>query len=330
MSHVHPRLSLLVLFSSILFHIGFCTATTGLYDTQKICQFPNGTVLENLAVRRDGSILTTVVSAAELYLVQPTAKHQDPQLIYRFKGSNAVTGIVETSPDVFFVTVTSLTSSRGAIPNSSQLWRIAFRRVSDKPSVTKVADLPRISLPNGLTALAGSKRLVSADSFQGIVFIIDTTTGQTIAAFFDPLFDRTPPGIFGVNGVKVFNDTLYFTNSVQNIFGKILVDPVLGIPLSFASVIARAPPGGIYDDFALSPSGNLAYVATKTGNVIERVNLRTGAQKVVAGEANSTEIDKPSSAAFGRKCNDKVDPGVFYVTMGGGQLVKVHIPNGDH
>ena len=328
MSKLYSRLSLFVLLASIFCHIGFCTAAaTGLYDTQEIYQFPDGTVLENLAVRSDGSVLTTVVSAAEIYLLQPTAKDPNPQLIYRFKGSNAVTGIVETSPDVFYVTVTSVTPDLGAIPNSSQLWRIAFpRRKSDKPSVTKVADLPRISVPNGLTTLPGGKKLLSADSVQGIVFVIDTATGKTIAAFFDPLFDPTTPGSFGVNGVRVFHGTLYFTNGAQNIFGKIPIDSVTGIPLGFASIIARALPGGVYDDFAISPSGDVAYVTTEKGDVIERIDLRTGAQKIVAGEANSTELDGPVSAAFGRKSNGKVDHGVLFVVTSGGQLVRVHIP----
>ena len=120
------------------------------------------------------------------------------------------------------------------------------------------------------------------------------------------------------------HDTLYFINEAQNVFGKIPIDPVTGIPLGFAFIIARALARSVFDDFALTSAGDVAYVATEIGDVIDRINLRTGAQKIVAGEANSTEIDGPTSVAFGRKSNGKVDPGVLFVTTSGGQLVKVH------
>ena len=334
----HP--STLFLLAFFLFHLSLCT---NLYPTEEIYQFPDPTVVENLAVRPDGSILTTIASAPEIYLFQPKADRPDPQLIYRFDGSNAVTGIVETSPDVFYVTVTTVNVDDGVfspVANSSQLWRISFpRRQRDKPRVQKIADLPEVQIPNGLTALASGKRLLSADAFQGLVYIIDTATGDVIAPLSDPLFDPSPDGAFGVNGVEVKGSTLYFTNGFQNVFGKIPIDPVTGIAKHPASVIARAlPPAKGYDDFAISPHGDAAYVANPGGNFIEKIDLKTGKQVIVAGKVNSTEISGPTSAAFGRKGNGKVKERVLYVTTSGdpgfpvdgktpgGQLVAVKLP----
>lgn len=327
MSSKSSPFSFLFLLVLIFFRINICTATNGLFQTQLIYQFPTPTVVENLAIRPDGSILTTIASRAEIYLIQPLTTPPDPQLIYRFNGSNAVAGIVETSPDIFYVTVTSVTETLAPIPNSSQLWRITFPfRDRDIPVVSKVADLSRISVPNGLTSLPGGDRLLSADSFQGIVFIINTSTGNVIAALFDPLFNPTDPGSFGVNGLEVFDDILYFTNGAQKVFGKIPIDPLTGISLSFASTIANTlSPTGAYDDFAVIPHGKVAFVATGEGNAIERINLKTGRQDIVAGGINSTVLEGPTSAAFGRKKNGTLDPGTLFVTTFGGQLVQFQV-----
>lgn len=126
MSSTSSRLLNFFLFALAVFHVRFCSA---LYPVQQIYQFPNNTVVQNLAVRPDGSILTTlVVPTADLYLIQPNAKKPDPQLIYRFNGS-ALSGITQTSPDVFYVTVATVTSTNNVyrpVPNGSQLYRVAY------------------------------------------------------------------------------------------------------------------------------------------------------------------------------------------------------------
>ncbi|KAL8748460.1 MAG: hypothetical protein Q9184_007289, partial [Pyrenodesmia sp. 2 TL-2023] len=106
MLSISSRLLNVFLFALVLFHVRLSSA---LYPVQQIYQFPNNTVVQNLAVRPDGSILTTlVVPTPDLYLIQPNAKKPDPQLLYRFNGS-ALSGITQTSPDVYYVTVATVT-----------------------------------------------------------------------------------------------------------------------------------------------------------------------------------------------------------------------------
>lgn len=244
--------------------------TTGdRYKTELIYQFPTSTVIENLAVRPDGSILSTIANRAEVYLIQPSTKNPNPKLIYQFPGSNAATGIVETSADVFYVTVTNVTANLSPVPNTSKLYKLAFPgQDSHKPAVSKVADLPRVLVPNGLTALASGKRLLSADSPDGSVAILDTATGATLAAFYDPLFNPVGNGTFGVNGVEIKDSTLFFTNSAQKLFAKIPIDPLTGFPTgATATKIANTlSPAGTYDDFAINPNGDAAFVATSVAN----------------------------------------------------------------
>lgn len=311
------------------FRIDLCAAFNP--QTQQIFEeiptsFTNSTVIENLAVRPDGSILTTIASRPEIYLFQFLAGTSPPQLIHRFKDSDGVTGIVETSPDVFYVTVASVSDAQTPVAGSAQLWRISFAfRGSNVPIVSKVADLRRIFVPNGLATLPGGKRLLSADSVQGIVFVIDAATGNIIAGLFDPLFNPTDAGSFGVNGLKVSNGILYFTNGIRKVFGKILIDPVTGISLGPASTIAKTlSAAGNYDDFAVSPDGKVAFVATGLGNSIERIDLKTGTQTIFAGGGKSTWLKGPTSVAFGRKKNGAPDPGALFVTTATGQLVKIY------
>ncbi|KAL8907237.1 MAG: hypothetical protein Q9207_001538 [Kuettlingeria erythrocarpa] len=337
MSSTSSRSLNLFLFAFVLFHARLCSA---LYPVQQIYQWPNNTVAQNLAVRPDGSILTTqVVPTPELFLIQPNAQKPNPQLLYRFNAS-AVTGITETSPDVFHVTVATVTSTNNIyrpVANGSQLWRVTFpRRNSNKPQLKKIATLPEVRIPNGLTSTAAGNRLISADTNAGLIFTIETATGAVVAALSDPLFVPNQRVPFGVNGVRITGSTLYFTNGAQNVFGKIAIDPVTGIAQnSTASVVSRAlPPSRGYDDFALSPSGNVAFVANPGGGFIERVDLRTGQQEIVAGQINSTEIAQPTSAAFGRRGNKRV---LFVTTEGGfsqpingkvvgGQLLAIKVP----
>ncbi|KAL8916278.1 MAG: hypothetical protein Q9208_008607 [Pyrenodesmia sp. 3 TL-2023] len=337
MSPISSRFLNLFIFALVLFHAQLCSA---LYPVQQIYQWPNNTVAQNLAVRPDGSILTTlVVPTPDLYLIQPNAKKPNAQLLYRFNAS-ALTGITQTSPDVFYVTVATVTSTNNIylpVANGSALYRVAFtRRNRDKPQIRKIATLPQVRIPNGLTSTVAGNRLISADTNAGLIFTIEAATGAIVAVLSDPLFKPNQRVPFGVNGVRINGDTLYFTNGAQNVFGKIPIDPVTGIAKnSTASVVSRAlPPSRGYDDFAISPSGNVAFVANPGGGFIERVDLRTGQQEIVAGRINSTEIAQPTSAAFGRKGNKTI---LFVTTEGGfsqpiqgkvvgGQLLAIEVP----
>ncbi|KAL9614944.1 MAG: hypothetical protein Q9167_000586 [Letrouitia subvulpina] len=324
------QLSVLVpFFISFLFRL--CAA---LYPTQLIYEFPNGTFVENLAVRPDGSILTTLTTSPDLYLIQPSSANPNPQLIHRFVGSTSALGIIEVSPDTFQVGVTNASGLGQAAPGTSKLYQVTFpRRYSNKAKVSLTANIPNITAPNGLLALNKNKILV-ADSAEGLIFAVDLNTGKSNVAITDPLFATTQRLPVGVNGIKLQGNTLYFTTSAQNLLGKVNINLKTGTALSSATKIVNGlPPAVGYDDFALRDGA--AYVANAAGNFIERVDLKRRQQTVLAGQINSTDIAEPTSAAFGR--NGKED--VLFVTTGGGlsppvngneivggQLVAVKLP----
>ncbi|KAL8791817.1 MAG: hypothetical protein Q9195_005553 [Heterodermia aff. obscurata] len=295
----------------------FCAA---LYPTNQIYQFPNGTFVENLAIRPDGSILLSFITAPELYLLQPSSTKPNPRLLHRFDNATSTLGITEISHDTFIIAVTTIVGAAQGVPGSSSLWRISFPTPKSPPRITLAARIPNVVTPNGLVTLNKHKILL-ADSAKGLVFAVDVDTGISNVAITDPLFANNGRPI-SVNGLKIRGHTLYFTNTAQNLLGRVDIDLETGAALGPASTVVDAlPPGKGYGDLALS-GGGIAYVTNAAGNFVERVDVRSRRQVIIAGQINSTEIAEPTAAALGRRGEEDV----LFVTTGGGLLIPV---NGD-
>ncbi|KAL8685292.1 MAG: hypothetical protein Q9218_007857, partial [Villophora microphyllina] len=254
---------------------------TALYPTKLIYEFPNGTWLENIAVRPTGFILTTVLTTPDLYLIQPNARSPSPQLIHHFSSHESLLGITETSPDTFHIVAANFsTATRSAVPGSSAIYRIRFLSPDSATAIVALTTNlpPDIGLPNGLTTLNAHTILV-ADSTKGTILAIDTQTGVSKIISTDPLLRPPTLGGLGVNGLKIANgNQLFFTNTGQNFLGRLIIDPLTAIPQSAATVIARQPQGpGIpatvqYDDFAIDATGETVFLTTAGGNSITRVD----------------------------------------------------------
>ena len=79
--------------------------------------FPNGTWVENAAVRANGQLLVTLGSSPEVYQVDPFSA-QPPKLIQIIPGVTGLLGIAEVETDVFAVvagnlSVTTIISTTG-------------------------------------------------------------------------------------------------------------------------------------------------------------------------------------------------------------------------
>ena len=302
------------------------SSSAPLDPTRLIYEFPNSTWVENLAVRSSGSILTTILSAPELYLINPFAPKPKAILVHNFPSGTGLLGITETTPDTFFVVVSNLTLSTIKVaPGSNTIFRVSFasQNATAAASVTHIATLPTAKLLNGLTTL-NHRTILAADSGSGQVWSIDTDTGTAKVVIADPLMAPTSstgiPSV-GVNGIHLRgNNTLYFTNSAQALFAKIPINTD-GTPQGPAVLLTRADTGFAYDDFALSPPTGDAFLTTSSENSIAEAPANGGAQTIVAGNLNSTEIAQPTSAAFGRTRWDK---GVLYVGTTGGLSAPVN------
>ena len=303
------------IFSSLL-----CTTiihfSHALDPTRLIYQFPNDTWLENIIVRPSGSLLLTLITTPDLYLIDPLTVDPKPQLIHRFSSSLWLTGITEINPDTYYLIGANATwENLSPTPGSNRIYRVHFRGNSSIPEVdVDVAAVVKDAVfLNGLIKL-NPTTLLASDSTLGAVWAIDITTGASRIVIRDPLMVPTPaiPKL-GINGIRLFtNHTLYFTNSAQGILAKIRIY-ANGTAVGPAEKIASAPTGLVYDDFALNQYGD-AFVTTQKGDSVVEVS-RNGSTRIIAGVVNTTEIAEPTSAQFGRT---REDSDVLYVITVGG------------
>jgi hypothetical protein len=74
-----------------------------LLPTRTIYQYPSPTWIENVAVRSNGQLLLSFVTTPELHLLDPSTSPPTSTLVHRFSEVLALTGIIEVSPDKFYI-----------------------------------------------------------------------------------------------------------------------------------------------------------------------------------------------------------------------------------
>ncbi|MCJ1326620.1 hypothetical protein MMC10_003285 [Thelotrema lepadinum] len=274
-----------------------------------IWDFPNGTWVENLAIRSNGQILTTLLTTPQVYQVDPDKK-APAALVHSFTGFRGCLGIVELKQDIFYVVVGNATyKTFPDTPGSWTVWRLDMTKfVTNKTqaTATEVAAFPQSSIFNGITSISpSSSTLLIADSGAGIVWSLDTITGAKAKVAMDPLMAPTgTPGV-GVNGIKVRQQTLYFTNSQQSLFGSA---PISAIGKQRAAATALATGIATPDDFQFDSSSN-AFLA---GN--DQVRFHAAAGGPVTTVSSAALLVGSTAVQFGRRWSDQNS---LYVTTHG-------------
>ena len=281
------------------------------------------TWVENIAVRPNGDLLVTILfPAAQLYLVQrPYSDQPSVSLVHDFRDQvQGLLGIAETRPDTFLVAGSRTNPT--AQPNASAVFEVtlngaphngtATTATTTSTSARLVANITEASVLNGATALRGCGRghdiLLVADSVLGQVFRVDATTGHYDVAIKVPEMQGTPTGI---NGLKVHEGHLYFSNSVTLSIYRLKITPD-GSAAEGAAVETVATVAGevFLDDFAIGADGTL-WAASNRGNTTYAIG--PGGKKVVPvlGGADSDVVRGDTAAAFGRTEQDRH---VLYIT----------------
>ena len=288
-----------------------------------IHQFPLGIWLENLAIRRNGKILTTAVTSPELLQVDDRGDIP-PTVVHRFAGKSSCFGITELGDDIFYViagnfTLTTFTSFAG----SYAVYEVNLRNYNGTLAapVTKIAQIPGAQLVNGITVLSHKRKtLLVGDSSLGVVYRIEIQTGTVTKVLDQPLFKGNSEKIStGVNGLVVRNGYLFFANTNQNLLAKIAINQD-GTPQSgaVAKIVNKDVQGP--DDFSLAPfGGKFAIIAQNSPNKLGLV--KNGVYTEVAGlnAAKGSVLLGPTAVEFARgggrkgRHNKKV-----YITTTGG------------
>jgi hypothetical protein len=276
--------------------------------------------VENIAVRRNGDLLVTLIDRPELYLIDP--QHGSARRIGDFEEAAALSllGITEMAPDVFAVVAGNFSISSGmSVPKSYSVWQVDFNRGERCDKISEIEDIPEASFLNGMTTLKRRKdSVLISDSSKGVVWRLDAET----ADYEIVLEDETMKPVLGtslnlgINGIRILGDYLHYINALKGLFCRVKIDLFTGKALGPYEVLATNITG---DDFAFSKKG-IAYITENGGNSVLKFDSG-GKTSLVAGGVNSTLIPGATSAAFGRR---KQDQNALYVTTAGGQAAPVN------
>lgn len=280
--------------------------------SRTIYTFPNTTYydIENVAVRSNGNILLNLLTEPSVYTLDPSSASPNATLVHTFPNATKLDGITEYRPDVFaFVVGDAINTTT----STYTIWSLDFN--SSPPTPCKIAEVPTAKGLNGMTTLTGtySDTLLIADAKLGAVFSLDVTTGKSHVALEDSHFLPTTSIAFGLNGIHVYDQTLYFSTSANYTFGSVPISANGTFLKSELKVIAtqiNSTSNVDFDDFAVQSGGKYAWLCDHSEDLV-KVDLATGEQVVVV-----TGLTQPTAAAFGRG-NGGVETNVLYVvTMG--------------
>jgi hypothetical protein len=153
-------------------------------------------------------------------------------------------------------------------------------------------------------AYLGNSKYLIADAINGKIYQFDMKTNQLTTwldnAILQPDQDR--PGLPGVNGIQLYKGALYFTNSAQQLLGKInLQDRKAGaIEIIESSIQA--------DDFVIDGDGTW-FITTHHHEIIKLTSDKEKSVVLNHGIVGNTAIQMSRKEA-----------GIFYITNDGGLL----------
>lgn len=167
-----------------------------------------------------------------------------------------------------------------------------------------------------MVALPSQHKLLVPDSYKGVVWGVDLKEKSVEVAIDLPEMhaDATNGKTkVGVNGVKLFERDLYFTNSNLASLFRAKFNPHKGC-VEEGGVVEKVASDEVFmDDFAVGKDG-VVWVTTNAGGLVKAVGS-DGGVATVAGKKGSLEVAGPTACAFGRGNDDKE---VLYVVTTGG------------
>jgi hypothetical protein len=269
-------------------------------DVHEIYRFPNGTWLENIAVRPNGNLLVADSTTAGLWEIASSTPSTSTsiRLVHHFDEAEDVGGITELSPDTY------------AVISSNSVWKIDLNSHDDPPKAVQIAKIPAGFL-NGIGQLDDGRAVAISDSQLGLVWYLNIQTGDYHVLHRHETMDANSDlgMLIGINGLKVMHDHMYYTNSPKRIFCRVRIDTRTGQALGPYEIISH---NTLADDFAVD-SQRVGYLASLSNNEITRV-YPNGTHEIVAGSKYSTDLMTATAAAFGRT---ESDSHILYVTTGG-------------
>ena len=247
------------------------------------------------------------MTTPDLYLIDPSSPQ--PVLIHSFTDHLGLLGIAELRHDNFYVIAGNY--SQPTNTNTPGAWDVYNVNMDVHPPAVKLsAHFPNAILLNGMAVLNASEGLLLliGDAGAGVVYSLSADTGAIKVVIDDPTMKPPSGDPVGIDGVQIFDNTLYYTNPYQQSLFKIPLRAD-GTAASSAELVAT---GWEVDDFAFDNVGN-GYMAITFSNEIGQVQNPGANMSIVAG--SPSQLVGPTACKFGRMPQDK---DMLYVTTTGG------------
>ena len=179
----------------------------------------NGGGFENLALRSNDNILATIAFPEPLLFYIDPLSIRPGVVLHNFTSSINTGGIAELARDMFYVSGEATANGSSSIVYSVDMrpFRILPNgTILTPPSIEEITGVP--GALNGMTRIHRSDNFVlSSDSLLGGVWKINVETGKSEVIIKDPSMagppNKTEFAAFGINGLRVQNETLFYCNS---------------------------------------------------------------------------------------------------------------------
>jgi hypothetical protein len=290
-----------------------------------VYQFPNNTWVENVAVRSNGDLLVTaLIPDAVLYHISdPSGCSPTVTQIHNFASVDGLLGISETKPDVFVVVGGNFSSVGVQVNGTFSAWEVDLSQDGHKhdskvsASVRLITAIKPADFLNGLVTLPHNPTTVLiSDSTLGLVWRLDTVTGHFSKAIDVPEMKIAPNSALeiGINGIRIADDSLYWTNSFQRTIYRAKIDRNGSLkPGATIEKVVEIKEAVFLDDFAIGADGTI-WACENVANRLFAVRP-DGSYKTVGGAVNQATVAGDTAATFGREKSDRKT--LYVVTSGG-------------
>ena len=248
----------------------------------------------------------TLITSPDLYLVDPSKPN--PVLVHSFSNHLSLLGIAELEHDKFYVIAANYSQpDNHNTPGACNVYQVDMCK--SPPAVTLVAHFPDAVFLNGMAVLSKRDRtLLVGDAGAGVIYRLNTKTGETAIVMDDPLMKPPTGAPVGLDGVQIRDKHLYYSNAP---IGLLVRTPLHGNGTAAgpAEVILRDVK---VDDFTFDEKGRI-YLAVFYKNMIARLTI--GEKNCTAMAGPSTMLAGPTACKFGRGARGSK---MLYVTTNGG------------
>lgn len=268
-------------------------------SAQTVAEFPVNTFLENIAIDHAGEMFVTSFEEGKIYRVTSTGTFTELATI----AGNAAGIAVNRQGNLLVAGITD--------DKTPAVFQIDY-----SGTVELLTTLPDALFLNGMAHLTGgslrdgkAERYLIADSFKGAIWEVNISEKTAHLWLQHDRLSRSDaefPPFPAANGLKIYGDTLYVSNTQRQQLIRIPLNPDFtpGIPELWLTNVNL-------DDFAFDIEGNL-YAATHVYNSVVRIapdGQITTIAKAEQGMTGNTAL------AFGRTPSERTS---LYVTTNGG------------